>query len=157
MRKILSFIGIAIFALSFAACGSDDDEPTESAIDKQAKEIAAVLNGTFTAQGSGNFTYELTFKPYATPKQTEFTIPGEYANIEQSVTVYGTCDDKEYLSGKDFSSTEWRYIINIAYEGAQPELWLYPISITGKYETHDITIINSSSFILDDKLTYTKE
>lgn len=154
MKKIISFISIAFLALSFVGCSSGD-EPTESATDRQIKEIAAVLNGTFFATVDGfvgSFDYELTFTPYSSPKQEEFTISG----IEKNVTVYGECLEKEYYKDNLQASTEWRYIINIAYEGAQPQLWLYPIGVYGRYETHDITIINNSSFLLDD-ITYTKQ
>ncbi len=156
MKKILFFF---VIALSLASC-SDSDEPVYNATDKQAEEIATVLNGTFVAtidDLAGTKTHEITFTPYEVPKEMEFTIPGEYVNLERKVKVYGECHVSEYYNDHLLQTDDdWRYIINIAYEGAQPELWLYPIGVYGRYETHDITIINKTSFILD-KVNYNKQ
>lgn len=150
MKKIIPIIIMLICA--FTSC-SDDDEPIESVTDQQAKEIASVLNGTFVNNDDDKNIHEITFTPYPSPKEEEFTIPGEYVDIDRKVTVYGECKEVEYIVDYPVS-TEWRYIIDIPYEGAQPELWFYPISVYGRYETHDITIINSTSFVLDDKTYY---
>lgn len=159
MRKILSLISIALLAISFVGC-SNDDEPTESITEKQVNEIASILNGKFFATVNdlaGTKTYEITFTPYASPKEMEFTIPGEYVNLEKKVKVYGECKEVEYYNDHLLQTdTDWRYIINVGYEGAQPELWFYPISVYGRYETHKIKVINSNSFTLDD-ITYTKQ
>lgn len=159
MRKLLFLISIALLAISFVGC-SKDDEPTESATEKQVDKIAAVLNGKFSAtikDLAGTKTNEITFTPYASPKDMEFTIPAEYVSLKKKVRVYGECKEVEYYNDHLLQTdTEWRYIINIAYEGAQPELLFYPISVYGRYETHKITIIDSKSFTLDD-ITYTKQ
>lgn len=159
MKKIIPIIIMMICA--FTSC-SDDDEPIESVTDQQANKIAEVLNGTFIGSEyisttNTTHTYEITFTPYSSPQEMEFTIPGEYVNLERNVTVYGECKELEYYDDHLLQTdTDWRYIVNIAYEGAQPELWFYPISVYGRYETHDITIISNTSFILDD-ITYYKE
>lgn len=136
---------------AFTSC-SDDDEPIESATEQQAKEIASVLNGTFVNKDDDKNIHEITFSPYSAPKEEEFTITGDIP-IDRKVKVYGECKEVEYIIDYPIS-TDWRYIIEIPYEGAQPELWFYPISVYGRYETHDITIINSISFVLDDKTYY---
>lgn len=154
MKKIIPF---AIMALSVMSC-SKEEEPMESATEQQAIEIAKVLDGKFIGteqQLTGLKTYEITFRPYQYPKKEEFTIPGEYVDIDKKVIVFGECTEVEYF-GNQPVDTEWRYSVNIAYDGAQPELWFYPISVYGKYETHDITIINNTSFRLDD-ITYKKQ
>lgn len=150
MKKILFFLMTALFAVS---C-SNDDEPTDNTINQQIKEIADVLNGKFVSNDDTNLR-EITFTPYSSPKEEEFTIPGEYADIDKKVIVYGECTEVEHFG--DFPvSMDWRYIINISYEDAQPELWFYPAGVYGRYETHDITIINSTSFALDN-ITFNKQ
>lgn len=148
MRKTISLI---FAALAFISC-SKDDEPTEDAVSKQVQKIAAILDGTFVSNDDTN-AHELVFTPYASPKKEEFTIPGEYADIEKKVTVYGECRKTEHYAASPVI-TDWKYIVNIAYEGAQPELWLYPIGIYGRYETYDISIVNNTTFILDNKTYY---
>jgi len=66
MRKILSFIGIAIFALSFAACGSDDDEPATDA----SVEASAKFNGQWKSE-DGIEIY--TFTSYSATKEITST------------------------------------------------------------------------------------
>ena len=158
MKKFL-FIKIIILSMLFVGC-SNDDAPQESTKDNQAKEIAAILNGKFTATVKdlvGTKTYEIAFTPYPTSQKVKFTIPREYVNIDKDAIIYGECEDVEYYNDHLLpTSTKWRYSVNIAYEGAQPKLWFYPIGIYGKYETHDLTIINSTSFTLDG-ITYTKQ
>lgn len=150
MKKIIPIIIMMICA--FTSC-SDNDEPIENVTDQQIKEIASVLNGTFVNNDDDKNIHEITFAPYPAPQEEDFTIPGEYVDIDKKVMVYGECEEVEYFGDMPIS-TEWRYIIDIPYEGAQPELWFYPISVYGRYETHDITIINSTSFVLDDKTYY---
>lgn len=66
MKKILSFIGIAVLALSFAACGSDDDEPAKDA----SVEASAKFNGKWKSE-DGTETY--TFVSYSATKEITST------------------------------------------------------------------------------------
>ncbi len=145
--------------LIFASC-SKDDKPITNATDKQAEEISAVLSGKFIATTddlAGTKTSEIVFIPYSSPQDVEFIIPGEYINLERKVKVYGECNITQYYNDHLLQTdNDWRYIINIEYEGAQPELWFYPIGVSGKYETHDITIIDETAFMLDN-ITYYKQ
>lgn len=156
MNKIISIVLMLICA--FTSCSKGDEPIEDDTISLQVKEIASVLNGKFINQTdglAGTERHEIIFTPYSSPKQEEFTIPGEYVDIDKTVMVLGECKEIEYFGDMPVS-TDWRYIVDIAYEGAQPELWFYPVSVYGRYETHDITIISDTSFILDN-ITYNKQ
>ncbi len=142
---------------AFTSCSKDDDIPVDSATDKQIKEIATLLNGTFIGSEYSSITnttqtYEMTFNPYPSPKSEEWM----NGSISEDVLMYGECEVLEYYNDHLLQSTEhWKYNIEIAYEGAQPRLNFYP-DVYGRTETYSITINSASSFILDD-ITFNKQ
>lgn len=152
MKKTLFSLILALLAVS---CSSDDEQinPTED----RANEIAHVLNGKFVGSELSETTNmtrvtEITFSPYASPKTEEWIDN----TISKSIIFYGTCEVVEYYDDHLLeSSRNWKYSINIAYEGAQPKLDFYP-DVYGRTESHTISIINNSSFVLDD-ITYNKD
>lgn len=153
MKKILA---IMMCALLLAAC-SKDDEPTVNEDDRQAAEIAAVLNGHFIASTYSEVTNttevtEITFRPYAQPKTEEWTENG----ISKNVVFYGMCEVVTYYNDHLLEVTkEWKYNVRVPYQGAQAELNFYP-EIYGLTESHDISVISASSFELDNE-TFIKQ
>lgn len=153
MKKILLFL---VAALCLTAC-SNDDEPTVNATDKQAAEIASVLNGRFVSSVYSETTNttdvtEITFSPYLEPRTEEWTSNG----TSKKVMFYGMCDVVTYHNNHLLEvSKTWKYNIRVAYEGAQPELNFYPEAY-GLTESHKLSVISSTSFTLDNK-TFTKQ
>lgn len=153
MKQVIIYIILATFC---ASC-SNDDEQIESGTEGQTKEIAQVLNGKFVGFEYSETTNttkvcEITFIPYTSPK-TEEWIENTTTKL---ITFYGICEMIEYYNDHLLEvDNTWKYSIDIAYDGAQPELKFYP-DVYGRTESHKITIINSSSFIIDD-VTYTKQ
>lgn len=152
MKKILMFI---IVALCMTACG--DDEPKVNQTDKRAAEIAAVLNGRFVSSVYSQTTNttevtDITFQAYSEPVTEEWTGNG----TSKKVVFYGTCDVVTYYNDHLLEvSRTWKYNIRVAYDGAQPELNFYPEAY-GLTETHKLSAVSSSSFMLDNK-TFTKQ
>lgn len=147
MKKHLILLISAIFLL--ASCSSDD-EPVNDAVNEQINSIASVLNGTFIASEYSSVTNttevtEITFNPYSTPKKEEWIDN----SISKEILMYGECTIVHYFNDHLLETTnEWKYNIEIAYEGAQPKLNYYP-DVYGRTESHSITIDSSSSFTLD--------
>ena len=154
MGKVIPIIIMALCA--FTSC-SKNEEPTESATERQIKEIAAVLNGKFVGSEYSSTTnttqhYEIIFIPYASPKIEEWM----NGTISKKVKMYGECDVLEYYNDHLLeTSSHWKYNIEIAYEGAQYKLNYYP-DVYGRTETHTIALNGASSFIADG-ITFNKK
>lgn len=146
---------IAFSAILFLSCGGDDD--TAPKINQAEIELASILKGEFI--GSKNNLSdaliecrEIIFTPYTTPVIEKYSVNGKYINIDRDLTIYGECDIKQYYIANNDNkehlmevSYHWKYSINVAYDGAQPELYLLPENY-GRYEVYDITKKSSSSF-----------
>lgn len=138
-------------ALFLASCGNDD-EPYVNTTDKQVSEIASVLNGRFVSSVYSQTTKttevtDITFQPYSAPVTEEWTENG----TSKKVVFYGTCNVVTYYNDHLLEvSNTWKYNIRVAYDGAQPELNFYPEAY-GLTETHKLSAVSSSSFMLDNK------
>lgn len=150
MKKYLFFLLLPVLLF---AC-SKDNEPGENEAQKQVNEIASMLNGVFYGYKDfyGVTEHEqITFSPYSKPVVEEWYESGLNKNVE----IYGECTILTYNTTADTGnehlldlSKSWKYNITIAYSGANPRLYFYPVGGYGKTEMHEINIINSSSFEL---------
>lgn len=148
MKKLLMFL---FTALCLASCGNDD-EPDVNTTDKQVSEIASVLNGRFVSSVYSQTTNttevtEITFSPYSEPRNEEWISNG----TSKKVVFYGMCDVVTYYNDHLLEvSKTWKYNIRVAYDDSQPELNFYPEAY-GLTETHKLSAVSSSSFMLDNK------
>lgn len=150
MKKYLFLI---IAALLMTACGSDDEPKIEETLNKEAASIAANLNGTFAAQWEsvGSIQHEeLKFTPYATPQKHDITIPGQYADIDKTVYIFGTVDYTTYYNDHLLEvSHNYLYTVEVPYTGASPRLTVYAHSndmIYGNSFTYELRNVKASSF-----------
>lgn len=143
---------LALVALSICSCSKDEPEPDNS-LDKEAASIAFHLNGLFASswQSLGTTQHEeFRFTPFSTPQKHDITIPGEYANIEKTVTTYGSCTHSVYYNEHLLeTSNNYLYTVDVRYAGATPLLTLYPNSngmIYGNYSEYNLRNVTTSSF-----------
>lgn len=154
MKKTLLFM---MAALCLISCGGDDDEPKVNNQQKETNELVSILNGKFVgskvSESDGiTETHEITFSPYSSPKKEEWM---ENA-ITKEILIYGECDFSTYFNDHLLETSDhWKYNITIAYDGAQPRLYLYPETY-GVSKMYPITKLSSTSFKLDD-IIYNKE
>lgn len=160
MRKFVMFM---ITALLLTACGNDDEPKIEDTLDKEAASIAACLNGTFAAswQSLGSTQHEeFVFTPYATPQKHDITIPGEYVNIDKTVTIFGKCVHKTYYNDHLLeTSKDYLYTVDVRYTGATPRLTVYTYSdglIYGNYSFYELRNVSTASFEMSIEGDYRK-
>jgi len=150
MKKLLMCL---FAALCLIACGDDDEQKIEDTLEKEAASIAAHLNGKFAAswESLGSTLHEeFVFTPYATPKKTDITIPGEYVDIDKAVTIFGSCVLTTYYNDHLLEvSKNYLYTVEVPYTGARPRLTVYAHNdglIYGNYYTYDLRNVTSSAF-----------
>ena len=158
MKKIPYAIAVTItVALTFVSCSKDDNPPVQ--INQVEQELSTLLNGKFYGakkESAANIwdCQEITFYPYDTPKREQYKQYGDYVSIDKNIIMFGECDVVKYylIDGKDGRLMEsfkhLKYSIKVAYNGAQPRLYLYP-DFYGIYEFYEITKKSSSSFEMD--------
>ncbi|MCM1152506.1 MAG: hypothetical protein NC328_02480 [Muribaculum sp.] len=150
MKKLLMCL---FAALCLTACGDDDEPKIEDKLDAEAASIAAHLNGTFEAswESLGSTQHEeFVFTPYAKPQKTDITIPGEYVNIDKTVTIFGSCVQTTYYNDHLLEvSKNYLYTVTVPYTGATPRLTVYTHTdgfIYGNYSVYDLRNVTSSAF-----------
>lgn len=135
MRKILSFFCIAAMALCFAACGSDDDEPTNDA----SVQASVLFNGDWRSEDGTEIYSFISYpatKDIASTYGVKMTFNGTLHISNTSVNseidyFYMIKPDKKKLCA--WSMTD------------DKEHWTYVI-----YKEFNYEFIDNSTLILDD-------
>lgn len=154
MKKIIYYL---IMSICLISCGGDDDEYIVNNRHKESNDIAAILNGKFVGSKVNESdgiteTHEIIFSPYSSLKKEKWM----ENTITKDILIYGECDFSTYFNDHLLeTSNHWKYNITIAYDGAQPRLYLYPENY-GVNKMYSITKLSSTSFKLDD-IIYNKE
>lgn len=164
MRK---FFILAIVALLFAGCSSDDEPNTKENTDKEVAALADMLNGAFFGERYSsvlNYTEheDITFQPFSEPR--------ENVSYFGTFTAYGVASVIRYVNDHSDTPSYNKTCLYTFGTGTRNErtISFYPCienwDVTGSEDRRIIVVESASSFKMhhygeteDNALTYSRK
>lgn len=165
MEKLFKYFLFFALTLCLSACGGDDepDGPDINNVNSSLDATFAKLNGKYSAtwaESLNDVTYDMTFKPYASPRNEDISISdGGNVNFTKRVRIFGRVHfvkTYSFSSGHTSEQTNKEYLYGIESTVGQPyEVVFYPFSsvddedfIYGLSSSYHIKSISVNSFEL---------